>query len=72
MITGTKNMEEEILSLASSIKRNVVDPAGHRLENLEFRVAAAERNLVFLTRSFFAACAAFAVVMISLACYLAG
>ncbi len=63
MITQPRNMEDEIVSLASSIKKNMVDPAGQRLERLEIRVAAAERSLLVLSRAFFAAAALFAATM---------
>lgn len=63
MITQPRNMEDEIVSLASSIKKNMVDPAGQRLERLEIRVAAAERSLLLLARGFFAAAVLFAVTM---------
>ncbi len=74
MITQARNIniEDEIISLASSIKRNMVDPAGRRLENLEVRVAAAERALLVLTRGFIAACVVYAATMGALVYHLAG
>lgn len=60
MITQSKNINDEIVSLASSIKRNMVEPAGQRLENIEQRLTAAERSIVLLTRAFLAAAVAFA------------
>lgn len=59
MITQAKNIEDEIVSLASSIKKNMVDPAGQRLERLELRMEAAERSAALLARAFIVACLAF-------------
>ncbi|MFZ5634420.1 MAG: hypothetical protein ACOY40_16425 [Bacillota bacterium] len=71
MITRAKKIEDEITSLASSIKKNMVDPAGQRMHRLELRVAAAERTIVLLTRAFFAAAVAFAAAAGTLVYYLA-
>lgn len=72
MITRANRIENEIRSLASSIKKNMVDPPGQRLERLEARVAALERALSFLARGFFAASAAFAAAMGAVIYFLAG
>lgn len=58
-----KNMENEIGSLASTIKKNMVDPTGQRLRDIEDRLAAAERSLAILGRSLLLAGAIFAVTM---------
>ncbi len=51
MIAQAKKIEEEVISLASSIKKNMVDPAGQRMERLEARVARAERSAALLARA---------------------
>ncbi|MFZ5652636.1 MAG: hypothetical protein ACOY4I_17520 [Bacillota bacterium] len=65
------NIENEISSLASSIKRNMVDPAEQRLEEMQIRLFETERSIVFLTRAFFAASVIFAVTMGTMLYYVA-
>lgn len=60
MSAQAKNMDHEIVSLATTIKKNMVDPAGQRLGNVEERLAAAERSIVLLNRAFWAAALLFA------------
>lgn len=55
MITQAKKIEDEIISLASSIKKNMVEPAEQRMERLEARVSEAERAVHILSRGFLAA-----------------
>lgn len=60
MSSQLKNMDNEIVSLATTIKKNMVDPAGQRLLNMEERLAAAERSISLLNRAFWAAALLFA------------
>lgn len=69
MINRTPKIEDEIVSLASSIKKNMVDPAGQRLQRLELRLEAAERSINVLTRAFFAAAVIFAATVGTLVYY---
>lgn len=57
------SIENEISSLASSIKRNMVDPAEQRLEEIQIRLLETEKAIVFLTRAFFTASVIFAATM---------
>ncbi|MHB8919007.1 MAG: hypothetical protein ACYC4H_13355 [Desulfocucumaceae bacterium] len=70
MITQAKAIEDEVLSLASSIKRNMVDPAGRRMETLEQRVSAAEKSIIYLTRALIAASAALSAALVAVIYYL--
>ncbi|MFZ5646360.1 MAG: hypothetical protein ACOY30_01940 [Bacillota bacterium] len=65
------NIEKEISSLASSIKRNMVDPAEQRMEEIQIRLLETERSIVFLTRAFFAASVIFAATMGTMLYYMA-
>ena len=60
MMAQAKNMDSEIVSLATTIKKNMVDPAGQRLGDVEERLAAAERSIGLLNRAFWAAAVLFA------------
>lgn len=71
MITDVKNIEKEINSLASSIKRNMVHPAEQRLEELQLRLLQAEKTITFLNRAFFTASIIFAITMGTVLYYLA-
>lgn len=72
MITQAKGIEDEVLSLASSIKKNMVDPAGRRMESLEGRVSGAERAIVLLTRAVIAAGVVIAAAAAALIYHLTG
>lgn len=72
MITQAKKIEDEIISLASSIKKNMVEPAEQRMERLEARVSEAERAVHILTRALIAAGAAIAATATALVYHLAG
>lgn len=70
MITQAKAIEDEVLSLASSIKKNMVDPAGRHMEKLERRVSAAEKSIAHLTRALIAASAALSAALVAVIYYL--
>jgi hypothetical protein len=55
MSPQVKNMENEIVSLATTIKKNMVDPTGQRLRDMEDRLAAVERAMTLLNRAFLGA-----------------
>jgi hypothetical protein len=65
----SKNIGDEILSLASSIKKNMMDPPGQRIQELELRISGAERSIKLLFRAFWAAGAVLAAAMGTI-CYL--
>lgn len=71
MITDARNIEKEINSLASSIKRNMVHPAEQRIEEIQLRLCQAEKTIAFLNRAFFTASIIFAATMGTVLYYLA-
>ncbi|KJS01424.1 MAG: hypothetical protein VR68_05360 [Peptococcaceae bacterium BRH_c4a] len=62
MISDAGNIEKEINSLASSIKRNMVHPAERRIEEIQLRLCQAERSITFLNRAFLTASIIFATM----------
>ena len=58
-----KSIEDEINSLASTIKKNMVEPAGQRLEDIEFRISRVERAIAFLNKALWAAGIIFATAL---------
>ena len=71
MTTDVRNIEKEINSLASSIKRNMVNPAEQRMEEIQLRISHVERTISFLNRAFFIASIIFAATMGTVLYYLA-
>ena len=63
MNTVIQTIDSEISSLASSIRKSMVNPVEQRIENLELRLSAAERAILFVTKAFFAAGVIFAATM---------
>jgi len=64
MTTDIRDIEKEINSLASSIKRNMVYPAEQRMEDIQ--------TITFLNRAFFIASIIFAATMGTVLYYLTG
>ncbi|GEM_PF-2143829 len=72
MTTDIRDIEKEINSLASSIKRNMVYPAEQRMEDIQLRLCQAEKTITFLNRAFFIASIIFAATMGTVLYYLTG
>lgn len=68
---SAQKMDEEIFSLASSIKKNMIDPADRRIEELEQRLSGTEKHIIFLSKAFLAASIILAITIGTVLYYLA-
>lgn len=71
MNVRAKSIEDEINSLASTIKKNMVEPAGQRLEDIEIRICRVERAITFLNRALWVSGIVFATALGAIIYYLA-
>lgn len=72
MSNPSKQMENEIASLAYSIKHTVISPTEKQMEELFERISAIESSLLFLNKAYFAAAMIFAITIGTLFYYILG